>query len=231
MNAPKTGSAGRLLAGVFVMVVLVAGVFFWGRVANDDRVAMLLTALWFGAVLAVGYLATRARHELRLPMAVGFAIVAIATTVLVGLPMFQTDEVNERVVTGEPASGSSPDEPSEQPSDEQQAPARNVELARGRFVPLAHPGSGVASVVELTEGGRKLTLTKFETDNGPDLRVYLSARDPARTGELGEFKDLGALKGNVGNQQYDIPNGVDLDRFRTWSSGAAHSAWGSPRHL
>ncbi len=213
MSSPRVGPAARLLAGVVVMVVLVAGVFFWGRVANDDRVAMLLTALWFGVVLAGGYLATRARQELRLPMAVGFAIVAIATTALVGLPMFQTDEVNERVVTGEPARESSRNEPPEESSDGEEARPRNVELVRGRFVPLSHPGSGVASVVELAEGGRKLTLTRFRTDNGPDLRVYLSSKDPARTDELGEFQDLGALKGNVGDQQYDIPKSVDLDRF------------------
>jgi hypothetical protein len=214
MDAPQAGPAGKLLAGLIVVAVLVAGVFFWGRVANDDRLAMLFTTLWFGAVLAGGYLATRARTELRVPMALGFGVVAVATTILVGLPMFQTDEVNERVVTGEPVSETSRDEQSEQvPDEEGERPPRNVELASGRFVGLAHPGSGVAAVVALAEGGRKLTLTKFATDNGPDLRVYLSTKNPAKSGELGEFKDVGALKGNAGDQQYDVPSNFDLDRF------------------
>jgi hypothetical protein len=212
MDAPQAGPAGKLLAGLIVVAVLVAGVFFWGRVANDDRLAMLFTTLWFGAVLAGGYLATRARTELRVPMALGFAVVAVATTILVGLPMFQTDEVNERVVTGEPVSETSRDEQSEQDAEGERPPG-NVELARGRFVGLAHPGSGVAAIVALAEGGRKLTLTKFATDNGPDLRVYLSTKNPGQSGELGEFKDVGALKGNAGDQQYDIPNNFDLDRF------------------
>jgi hypothetical protein len=212
MDAPQAGPAGKLLAGLIVVAVLVAGVIFWGRVANDDRLAMLFTSLWFGAVLAGGYLATRARTELRVPMALGFAVVAVATTILVGLPMFQTDEVNERVVTGEPVSETSRDEQSEQDA-EGERPPRNVELARGRFVGLTHPGSGVAAVVALAEGGHKLTLTKFATDNGPDLRVYLSTKNPAHSGELGEFKDMGALKGNAGDQQYDIPRGFDLERF------------------
>lgn len=30
-----------------------------------------------------------------------------------------------------------------------------------------------------------------------------------------EFRDLGPLKGSRGDQQYEIPRGVDLDRYRT----------------
>lgn len=123
--------------------------------------------------------------------------------------MLRTDEVNERVFTGEPASEGTPSRSNE----EERASSGNLELARGRFVALAHSGSGTAAVVELSGGGRKLTLTDFETDNGPDLRVYVSTEDPARSGEVGDFEDLGALKGNVGDQQYDIPKDVDLGRF------------------
>jgi hypothetical protein len=60
-----------------------------------------------------------------------------------------------------------------------------------------------------------LTLTRFETDNGPDLRVYLSSRDPAGGGGLGDWEDLGGLKGNKGSQQYEIPAGVDVRRLST----------------
>lgn len=195
----RTPSVIRLLAGAGMVVLLVAGIFFWGRVASDDRAATLLTALWFGVVFIGGFLATRRRRDLRVSLAVGYALVAVGTVVLIGLPMFRTDEVSERVVTGALArdGGSS----------------RNLELARGRFVALSHPGSGTAAVVELPGGRRKLTLTEFETDNGPDLRVYLSTEDPAQGGELGDFEDLGALRGNVGDQQYDIPMNVSLDRF------------------
>jgi hypothetical protein len=54
----------------------------------------------------------------------------------------------------------------------------------------------------------------FETDAGPDLRLYVSTRDPAN-GELGDFRDLGALKGNVGNQQYSLSRDVNLERYST----------------
>ena len=69
-------------------------------------------------------------------------------------------------------------------------------------------------MVELPSGERKLTLTNFETDSGPDLRLYVSTGDPAG-GDLGDFKDLGALKGNVGNQQYTLPRDVNLGRYST----------------
>jgi hypothetical protein len=90
-------------------------------------------------------------------------------------------------------------------------PRRNSEVATGSFVDLAHPGEGRATVIDLADGGRVLTLTDFVTDAGPDLRVYLTEQDPTAGGGIGEFVDLGALKGNVGDQQYGIPEDVDLD--------------------
>jgi hypothetical protein len=67
-----------------------------------------------------------------------------------------------------------------------------------------------------TSGGRHLlTLTNFEVDNGPDLRVYLVAGAARDESEVEDFEDLGALKGNKGNQQYELPRGIDLDRYTT----------------
>jgi hypothetical protein len=67
----------------------------------------------------------------------------------------------------------------------------------------------------LAQGGRVLTLTRFEVDNGPDLRVYLVAGPATTEGEVDDFEDLGGLKGNVGNQQYEIPADVSIDRYST----------------
>ena len=44
---------------------------------------------------------------------------------------------------------------------------------------------------------------------------YLSAGDPASGRDLGAFEDLGAPKGNKGNQQYAIPDNVDLKKYAT----------------
>ncbi|MCB1260129.1 MAG: DM13 domain-containing protein, partial [Acidimicrobiales bacterium] len=53
----------------------------------------------------------------------------------------------------------------------------------------------------------------LETDNGPDLVVYLT-KQPADAQAVGDdYLDLGVLKGNVGNQNYEVPAGVDLSEY------------------
>jgi Electron transfer DM13 len=148
-------------------------------------------------------------------LAAGFGAVAIAFTLLVALPSIRGKEVNERVVRGTPGSevremGERADGRAGQGGSQQSG---NVQLASGSFGALAHPGQGTAAAVELPNGERKLTLTEFETDSGPDLRVYVSTTDPAAGGELGDFVDLGGLKGNKGNQQYTLPADLDLGRY------------------
>ena len=85
------------------------------------------------------------------------------------------------------------------------------------FVSRAHTTTGQAIV--LTDGTtRFLRLVDLATDNGPDVHVYLSAGVDARTsdGRLDDdFVSLGKLKGNIGSQNYEIPAGVDLTRYRT----------------
>jgi len=93
-------------------------------------------------------------------------------------------------------------------------------LARGRFHSNAHETKGLATIHRLPDGRRVLRLTEFATSNGPDVRVYLVAagdvQDEAAAKEAG-IVDLGALKGNIGDQNYDVPAGVDLARYRAVS--------------
>lgn len=90
-------------------------------------------------------------------------------------------------------------------------------LAEGTFLDRSHPTSGRAIVLGGGERQRVLRLEGFRTDNGPDLFVYLStAEADAPAGEFDEdFVDLGGLKGNVGDQNYEIPVDVQLDRYRS----------------
>ncbi|MGH2898855.1 MAG: DM13 domain-containing protein, partial [Solirubrobacteraceae bacterium] len=77
--------------------------------------------------------------------------------------------------------------------------------------PRSHSAAGTARVVKLAAGGRRLTLSDgFEIDPGPQVRVYLATDASGAT-----FKDLAALKGSKGSQQYGLPAGLDLDRYDT----------------
>ena len=78
-----------------------------------------------------------------------------------------------------------------------------------------HEASGRAAVV-LTGGRRVLTLRSFSIVPGPKVRVYLVPRGVKGDGDVRkDFKDLGALKGSKGNQQYAIAGSVDLRRYRS----------------
>jgi hypothetical protein len=96
--------------------------------------------------------------------------------------------------------------------------AEIVTVAQGDIRSLDHTSSGRALVVELPDGPQVLRFEDLDTDNGPDVRVYLStapADGPDDDDFDDDFVDLGALKGNVGNQNYELPSGVDLDRFQS----------------
>jgi Electron transfer DM13 len=102
---------------------------------------------------------------------------------------------------------------------EQMAPAGPQVVAEGEFISLEHETVGRAIVLEAAGGRRFLRFEGFETSNGPDLVVYLSAKAPSGPddwyGYDRDFVDLGVLKGNVGSQNYELPPDVNLDRYST----------------
>ena len=87
-----------------------------------------------------------------------------------------------------------------------------VTEASGVFTSAAHPTSGDVVVLGNGTGQRFLRFENFETDNGPDLNVYLVN---GSTGDVSDYIDLGDLKGNVGEQNYELPEGVDLSVYDT----------------
>ncbi|MEO0998141.1 MAG: DM13 domain-containing protein, partial [Pseudomonadota bacterium] len=91
-------------------------------------------------------------------------------------------------------------------------------VARGRFVDAdaVHKGSGDAILYRLADGSHVVRFEDFRATNGPDLAVYL-ARHPA-PGSAADvtddgFVNLGKLKGNVGNQNYTVPAGTQIDDY------------------
>ncbi len=89
-------------------------------------------------------------------------------------------------------------------------------LSEGRFLDGEHATSGTARVLELAGGARYLRLEGFSTSDGPDLHVWIT--DQPAGSDWGRYDDgvhvaLGALKATDGNQNYAIPEGVDLSRL------------------
>lgn len=98
-------------------------------------------------------------------------------------------------------------------------PAGPIELSSGSLISHEHETSGVVRIIENPDGTRVLTLENLATSNGPDVHVWLSAA-PVVEGFDGWFLaggspyvDLGLIKGNIGNQVYEIPADVDLSQF------------------
>ncbi len=98
-------------------------------------------------------------------------------------------------------------------------PAEPEVLVMGSFIDIdpVHGAVGSATIYALPDGSRLLRFQDFRSKNGPDLHVFLSMEAPTSTfGGLGENAvDLGELKGNVGNQNYEIPADVDLSQYRS----------------
>jgi hypothetical protein len=90
-------------------------------------------------------------------------------------------------------------------------------VATGRFHSVAHETRGTATIQDVGGGHRVLRLTEFTTSNGPDVRVYLVAAPDAsdnQTVTKAGFVELGKLKGNQGDQNYDVPDDLDLTHYR-----------------
>jgi len=204
-----------------VAAIVLFGVWVTGAmVTNDETIAKGLTGVWFIVAGLMAVIIGWRWHGLAVPVIGTFVVVAgVAGGFLLYTSTVDT-VVDEQVVVADPgatepeaaeptesaASGSGTEGP---PSE----PKSNVEVASGQFEADAHPTSGAARVIDTVDGDRVLTLTGFSTDPGPDLRVYVVPK--GASGVEGGV-DLGALKGNRGDQQYDVPKGTDPGTVVIW---------------
>jgi hypothetical protein len=159
------------------------------------------------------------------------AIPVLALAWWLGSPLFLDAEVNEDFPTAvaapaetttttvtattepmeeeEPMDDEAMDEEEEPMEEESQTGP--ISLFSGEFVDAdeAHQGAGTATVYELEDGSEVLRLEDFEVTNGPDLHVVLVPHD----GSMDNSINLGSLKGNIGDQNYEIPSDVDISEF------------------
>lgn len=190
----------KLAVSLLVVLGVVLGVLVFGRLANSDVQAMAMTTVFFIALAGALFLLVRRRRELLGWVAVPFVLTAGLAGVWLGLPLVTDSTVDEQLVTATASA---------QPGDD--AAPQNRLVSTGEFEAASHPGSGTASIIEKADGDAVLTFEDFETDNGPDLLGYLVPADSPAGSDKGAV-DLGALKGNKGNQQYAIPAGTDLEQ-------------------
>jgi hypothetical protein len=92
-------------------------------------------------------------------------------------------------------------------------------VLRGSFHSNAHETRGTATVHRVAGGRLILRFTDFATLDGPDVQIYLvAAADVNDEADLrGGYVSLGPLKGNVGDQNYVLPPGIDLGAYRAVS--------------
>ncbi len=91
---------------------------------------------------------------------------------------------------------------------EEESTVANIDLI-GSFTDADsfHKVSGMTKVIS-NQDKKFLRFENFESTNGPDLFVYLATDERAT-----DFISLGELKGNIGDQNYELDNSIDLEKY------------------
>jgi Electron transfer DM13 len=124
--------------------------------------------------------------------------------------LFYDTEVNEDFPVGARA-------PEERGSTQAANP---VVVSAGEFHAVAHPGTGDAVVYHLDDGSYVLRLENLDIFNGPALNVYAVAAEDANDNETvlnASILNLSPLKGNEGNQIYELPAKFNPEKYRAIS--------------
>jgi hypothetical protein len=157
-------------------------------------------------------------HPVAFGLVAGCLLVGLAVVIFWFEPqkLFVDERVDEPVPQAKAAIPQDAPRASGDDSADPSSKALTKTLSSGRFVPLNHDAKGKALILEV-DGKRFLRFEEFEVENGPDLKVYLSnassSSDPSTFDD--DFVDLGELKGNIGSQNYQLPDGVDLETYRS----------------
>jgi hypothetical protein len=207
--APKFSVATRIAMGAGVAAATLAGMWFVAAVLAPTYVTSIAFAVvWFLlASFLVGRLWKRF-PELKWAARGSFLATALIASAVFAWTSLRTTEAHDKIPESIPASKAE----AAPKGGGGKAPAGNVEEASGEFISISHGTSkGRASIIRLENGDRKLAFRGFSTPNGPDLRVYLV---PGDGNDASDNHDLGGLKGNRGEQLYDIPKKVDTEKYR-----------------
>ena len=81
-------------------------------------------------------------------------------------------------------------------------------IKQGTLMGVGHTASGVASIYEY-QAKLVVHLNPFSSQNGPDLKVYLS-----KDANASEYIRLGVLKSTMGKQSYEVPGAVTIADYK-----------------
>jgi hypothetical protein len=148
------------------------------------------------------------RRWIALDLRVRLALLAVIAAVVLpaawylGAPLF-IDQVVDEALPAAPAAAAGP-----------------VALSSGQFneIDAIHKGQGKATIYTLPDGKRVLRFEEFRVTNGPDLYVYLAGHAAPRDSRqlhAGAVHEVARLKGNAGDQNYELPDGLDLAAFKS----------------
>ena len=116
--------------------------------------------------------------------------------------LLESDEFREAMLDAE----GNPTEANQSVGDTAMAGDIITQFSGGFAGIMGYDITGEALVLNDGSAQRFLRFENFSSDNGPDLKVVLRA-------ENGDLVNLGPLQGNIGDQNYEIPEDVDLDVF------------------
>ena len=91
-------------------------------------------------------------------------------------------------------------------------------LGTARMHDVDKDGEGTAKIYELPNGTRMIRLEDFFVSINSDLELRLSeSPDPKSTDDAvkSPWKLVGMLKATVGNMNYEVPNDIDVSRYKS----------------
>lgn len=155
--------------------------------------------------------------------AVGFSVALLVVGWWLLKPLFIDKEVNEalpkaaqteqgieKTADKDKETGELVNKTPTMPVADMETANQTAAMFEGAFVDGEPGHHAKGKVVTLVNGDTTiLRLEDLDATNGPDLHVFL-AKPGSKTGE---GINLGKLKGNIGNQNYELPQHTDLSVY------------------
>jgi len=148
---------------------------------------------------------------------IALAVLAVAAYLFQPWALFTNTTVNESLPQTLPQPTATPSAATPPTTSPTITPASPQTLGSGTFRSYEHSTSGTAKLIKLADGRLFVRLEDFNTSNGPDVKVWLTAAavDRADKSRDSAYVDLGDLKANNGNQNYEVPPGTKVTTYKS----------------